>query len=96
MLNGVHIRDLNGLEAATSQLPLIGFTVLWRLHGIRVSHSDLEQALLVTGFEKYLPDPPTEWREVRNHVVFAFNDPNNWAVENVDFTVGGADPQDFY
>src|SRR5262245_42343252 len=59
MLNGVHIRDLNGLEAATSQLPLIGFTVLWRLDGIRVSHSDLEQALLVTGFEKYLPDLPT-------------------------------------
>jgi hypothetical protein len=40
--------------------------------------------------------PPTEWREVSNHVVFAFNDPNNWGVENVDFTVGGADPQDFY
>jgi hypothetical protein len=41
-------------------------------------------------------EPPTEWREVSNHVVFAFNDPNNWGVENVDFTVGGADPQDFY
>src|SRR5215470_18590969 len=59
MSNGADIRDLNGLEAATSQLPLIGFTVLWRLEGIRVSHSDLEQALLVAGFEKYLPDPPT-------------------------------------
>src|SRR5262249_51516448 len=41
-------------------------------------------------------EPPTEWREVSNHVVFAFSDPNNWGVENVDFTVGGADPQDFY
>jgi hypothetical protein len=59
MLNGVDIRDLNGLEAATSQLPLIGFTVLWRLEGIRVDHSDLEQALQSAGFEKYLPDPPT-------------------------------------
>jgi hypothetical protein len=59
MLNGVDIRDLNGLEAATSQLPLIGFTVLWRLEGIRVSHPDLEQALQSAGFEKYLPDPPT-------------------------------------
>jgi len=28
MRNGVDIRDLDGLEAATSQLPLIGFTVL--------------------------------------------------------------------
>src|SRR5262245_540822 len=59
MRNGVDIRDLNGLEAATSQLPLIGFTVLWRLEGIRVSHPDLEQALQSAGFEKYLPDPPS-------------------------------------
>jgi Family of unknown function (DUF6744) len=59
MRNGVDIRDLNGLEAATSQLPLIGFTVLWRLEGIRVSHPDLEHALQSAGFEKYLPDPPT-------------------------------------
>jgi hypothetical protein len=41
-------------------------------------------------------EPPGEWREIDNHVVFAFNDPNNWDVDNVDFTVGGADPQDFY
>lgn len=41
-------------------------------------------------------EPPAEWREINNHVVFAFNDPNNWDVDNVDFTVGGADPQDFY
>src|SRR5882672_1067925 len=59
MRNGVDSRDLNGLEAATSQLPLIGFTVLWRLEGIRVSHPDLEQALQSAGFEKYLPDLPT-------------------------------------
>jgi len=39
---------------------------------------------------------PAEWREISNHVVFAFNDPNNWDVDSVDFTVGGADPQDFY
>jgi uncharacterized protein DUF6744 len=59
MHNGMNIRDLNGLEVATSQLPLIGFTVLWRLDGIRVSHPDLEHALQAAGFEKYLPDPPT-------------------------------------
>ncbi|MBO0857957.1 MAG: hypothetical protein J2P21_05780 [Chloracidobacterium sp.] len=58
MNNGVDIRDLNGLEAATSQLPLIGFTVLWRLEGIRVSHPGLEQSLQSAGFENYLPDPP--------------------------------------
>jgi hypothetical protein len=43
-----------------------------------------------------IQEPPAEWREVSNHVVFAFSDPNNWDVDNVDFTVGGADPQDFY
>jgi hypothetical protein len=41
-------------------------------------------------------EPPEEWREISNHVVFTFNDPNNWDVGQVDFTVGGADPQDFY
>jgi hypothetical protein len=41
-------------------------------------------------------EPPAEWQEINNHVVFAFSDPDNWSVENVDFMVGGADPQDFY
>ncbi len=41
-------------------------------------------------------EAPSEWREIDNHVVFTFDDPNNWDVDNVDFTVGGADPQDFY
>jgi hypothetical protein len=59
MLNGVNIRDLNGVEASTAHLPLVGYTVFWRLTGIRVSHPDLEHALKATGFEKYLPDPPT-------------------------------------
>src|SRR5215813_6734824 len=58
MRNGINIHDLNGVEASTSQFPLVGYRVFWRLAGIRVSHPDLEQALLVTGFEKYLPDPP--------------------------------------
>ncbi|MEP7341675.1 MAG: hypothetical protein ABI977_28340 [Acidobacteriota bacterium] len=40
--------------------------------------------------------PPIEWRDVSNHVVFTFNDPSNWDVDSVDFTVGGADPQAFY
>jgi uncharacterized protein DUF6744 len=59
MYNGVNIRDLNGVEASTLQFPLIGYTVFWRLAGIRVSHPDLERALQATGFDKYLPDPPT-------------------------------------
>src|SRR5262245_57733908 len=59
MQNCVSIHDLNGVEASTSQLPLVGYAVFWRLTGIRVSHLDLEQALQATGFEKYLPDPTT-------------------------------------
>ncbi len=58
MLSGVNIRDLNGVEASTSQFPLLGYTVFWRLSGIRVSHPDLERALQSTGFDKYLPVPP--------------------------------------
>ena len=59
MPNGVNIRDLNSVEASTSQFPLIGYTVFWRLAGIRVSHPDLDRALQATGLYKYLPDPPT-------------------------------------
>jgi hypothetical protein len=55
----VNIRDLNGVEASTSQFPLVGYTVFWRLAGIRVSHPGLERALQATGFDNYLPDPPT-------------------------------------
>jgi hypothetical protein len=59
MRNGMKIRDLNGVESSTSQFPLVGYTVFWRLAGIRVSHPDLGQALQTAGFDKYLPDPPT-------------------------------------
>src|SRR6266542_4197311 len=54
-----NIRDLKSVEDSTSLLPLLGFTVIWRLAGIRVSHPDLEQALRAAGFDKYLPDLPT-------------------------------------
>jgi len=59
MRKGMKIRDLNGVEASTSQFPLVGYTVFWRLAGIRVSHPDLGQALQTAGFDKYMPDPPT-------------------------------------
>lgn len=40
--------------------------------------------------------PPTEWRDVGDQVVFTYNDPSNWDVDSVDFTVGCANPQAFY
>jgi hypothetical protein len=54
-----NIRDLNSVESSTAQFPLIGYTVFWRLAGIRVSHPDLERALLTTSFSDHLPDPPS-------------------------------------
>jgi hypothetical protein len=51
--------DLSGIEESTSQLPLVGYTVFWRLAGIRVALPELSQAMAATGFSKYLPDPPT-------------------------------------
>ena len=53
------IRDLNSIEASTAQLPLIGYTVFWRLAGTRVSHPELERALHATGFQNYVPAPPS-------------------------------------
>ncbi len=41
-------------------------------------------------------EPPAEWRDVGDQVVFTFNDTSNWDVDSVDFTVGGADPREFY
>lgn len=41
-------------------------------------------------------EPPMEWRDVGDHTVFTFNDTSNWDADDVDFTVGGADPQEFY
>lgn len=54
-----NILDLNSVESSTAQFPLIGYTVFWRLAGIRVSHPDLEHALLTTSFSDHLPDPPS-------------------------------------
>jgi hypothetical protein len=59
MRNEVNIRDLDGVEASTYQFPLLGYSVFWRLAGIRVSHPELERALRAAAFDKHLPDPPT-------------------------------------
>jgi hypothetical protein len=53
------ISGLGGVEESTARLPLVGYTVLWRLAGIRVGHAELEKLLTAAGFRRYLPDPPT-------------------------------------
>jgi hypothetical protein len=59
MSTALQIHDLSTLEASTAQLPLVGYTVFWRLAGLRVTHAALAQALQHAGFAPYLPDPPT-------------------------------------
>jgi len=37
-----------------------------------------------------------EWRDVGDHTAFTFNDASTWDADDISFTVGGADPLEFY
>ena len=49
------IYNLAAVEASTEQVPVVGYTVLWRLHGLRVKHDQLKDALDRAGFLEFLP-----------------------------------------
>lgn len=57
--------DLKMIESSTEQIPIVGHTVLWRLHGLRVGHAALREALDRAGFLEFLPDPPTPRKALR-------------------------------
>lgn len=57
--------QLRQLEQTTTALPLVGYTVWWRLSGISVQHSDLEAALRAAQFENYIPESPTPRKALR-------------------------------
>lgn len=57
--------DLKAVESSTEQIPIVGHTVLWRLHGLRVQHVTLRDALDRAGFLEFLPDPPTPRKALR-------------------------------
>lgn len=57
--------DLKAIESSTEQIPIVGHTVLWRLHGLRVRHAALKGALDQAGFLEFLPDPPTPRKALR-------------------------------
>ena len=57
--------NLNAVESSTEQIPIVGHTVLWRLHGLRVQHIALRDALDRAGFLEFLPDPPTPRKALR-------------------------------
>ena len=59
------IYNLAAVEASTEQVPVVGYTVLWRLHGLRVKHDQLKDALDRAGFLDFLPDPPTPRKSLR-------------------------------
>ncbi|MGE0885437.1 MAG: DUF6744 family protein [Blastocatellales bacterium] len=57
--------DLKAIESSTEQIPIVGHTVLWRLHGLRVQQAALRDALDRSGFLEFLPDPPTPRKALR-------------------------------
>ena len=65
MLQTNAIYNLAAVEASTEQVPVVGYTVLWRLHGLRVKHDQLKNALDRAGFLEFLPDPPTPRKSLR-------------------------------
>src|SRR5690349_2282331 len=52
-------------KPATQALAPLGYTVFWRLAGIKVSHTDLVSLLQQTGFEAYLPERPSSYTALR-------------------------------
>ena len=52
-------QSLQAVQTSVEKLPLVGFTVFWRLAGIRVTHDQLTKALDQAGLRPFLPKPPT-------------------------------------
>lgn len=59
------MQTLTQIEQATETLPLVGYTVFWRLSGVRIQHDDLKQELEQAGFEAHTPNPPTARKSLR-------------------------------
>ena len=74
--------SFSDIERSTVNLPLIGYTVFWRLAGIRVPHAELTTAVATAGFTGFLPDPPSPRKALRRAI-------EAWIA---DRAVGGASP----
>jgi Family of unknown function (DUF6744) len=59
MNNKTSFSDLSSVQTSTEKMPLVGYTVFWRLAGIRVKRDELAQALDQAGLIDFLPKPPT-------------------------------------
>ena len=51
--------NLQAVQTSVEKMPLVGFTVFWRLAGIRVTHDQLTAALDQASLREFLPKPPT-------------------------------------
>jgi hypothetical protein len=56
---------LSDIEQSSTRLPIIGFTLFWRLGGVRVSYEDLELALSSRGLQSHMPIRPTPRKALR-------------------------------
>lgn len=52
-------KDFSAIQASTEKMPLVGYTVFWRLAGIRVDNNELANALDQAGMKDFLPKPPS-------------------------------------
>src|SRR5260221_7626394 len=60
--------SLSDIERSTANLPLVGYTVFWRLAGIRVPHTELAAAVATAGFTGFLPEPPSPRKALRRAI----------------------------
>ena len=60
--------SFSDVERSTANLPLIGYTVFWRLAGIRVPHTELAVAIDAADFSAFLPDPPSPRKALRRAI----------------------------
>ena len=60
--------SFSDIERSTANLPLIGYTVFWRLAGIRVPHADLTTAVATADFSAHLPEPPSPRKALRRAI----------------------------
>lgn len=59
MKNHRRFTNLRAVQTTVEKMPLVGFTVFWRLAGIRTSHDDLSRALAQADLLQFLPKTPT-------------------------------------
>ncbi len=60
--------SFSDIERSTANLPLIGYTVFWRLAGIRVQHAELVTAVAAADFTAFLPEPPSARKALRRAI----------------------------